>query len=124
RSSAPPRAERPGHLPRRPRKLRTWEALPAAAVRCSAWFGGTLLIPNRHEPQEHGLATAGLPDVNDLDTRVLPEPGVDLLLEGMGILFAVPHRRVLPEELDLHQRALFAPNATAHLPRRLNELGL
>src|SRR5436305_7328023 len=77
---------------------------------CSGLFGATVLVPNRNEPRSEGLATAGLPNVNDCDPRVLAEPSIDLVLEGAGILIAVHHRSVLPEELHLHQKTPLPPN--------------
>src|SRR5437867_889475 len=67
--------------------------------------GNTLhLMESKEKPQDVEV----LLDLAQ-SVEVLVAAFVDVLLEGMSILFAVPHRRVLPEELDLHQRALFAP---------------
>src|SRR5947209_9079338 len=83
---------------------------------CSAGFGAAVLVPDRNEPRSEGLATAGLPNVNDCDPRVLAEPSIDLVLEGAGILIAVHHRSVLPEELHLHQKTPLPPNDQAQQP--------
>src|SRR5436305_13755168 len=88
---------------------------------CSGLFGATVLVPNRNEPRSEGLATAGLPNVNDCDPRVLAEPSIDLVLEGAGILIAVHHRSVLPEELHLHQKTPLPPNEQVHLHRPREE---
>src|SRR5207248_6640461 len=101
---------------RRGRRAMTLLLAAAAAVRCSGLFGATVLVPNRNEPRSEGLATAGLPNVNDCDPRVLAEPSIDLVLEGAGILIAMHHRSVLPEELHLHQKTPFRPNETAQQP--------
>src|SRR5262249_50345094 len=59
----------------------------AAAVGCSDLLGGRFFVPNGDQPERlaETAVTRRLLDFHHFDAGVVPQPGVDLLLQGLGV---------------------------------------